>query len=237
MEGGESPPGSGLADIPHPKLLLWVPPLAWTSGKEQLHSSPYGCAHTTRGAVQLCPAFTGAPSPSCCPQSPGTAQHPTGLCASCLSSQQEWTVPPLHPLGCERLCFPHSNFFGHLNCFLLPFPCLCSEEHQAWEQSDPQRAGRLPGHCTVTDTCCGAAPVTASPGAEQACALFGSQARAALPHSLPGARHKVHSWATGPAPARRVGSGAGLGCSITLGAALSLGAAISLGAGCGTKLL
>lgn len=121
--------------------------------------------------VGLCPAFTGAPSPSCCPQIPSTAQHPTGLCASCRSSQRERTVPPLLPPSCERLCFPRSNFYGLPQSFLLPFPCLCSEEEQAWEQPDPQRARRLPGHCTVTDPCCRAAPVTASPGAEQAQAL------------------------------------------------------------------
>lgn len=107
-----------------------------------------------------------------------------GLCALCPAFTGEGSHPCFH--------WPVKGF-GHLKSFLLPFPRLCSEEDQAWEQPDPQRAGRLPGHCTVTDTCCSAAPVTASPGAGGACAVFSSQGRAALPHSLPGARHRMHS--------------------------------------------
>lgn len=39
----------------------------------------------------------------------------------------------------------------------------------------------------------------------------------------------MHSWAAGPAPVRRAGSGAGLGGTITLGAPLPWGQAVALG--------
>lgn len=147
-----APQGLGWLESPIQSCCLGSQP--WPChGSGKGCASPQGCAHTTRGAVLAVPCLSWGTQPLLLPPDPGTAQHPTALCASCRSSQLEWTVPHLLPPGCERLWFSHSNFHEHPESFLLPFLCPCSEDERAWEQPEPRRAGMLPGCCTVTFLC------------------------------------------------------------------------------------
>lgn len=164
MEGGESPPGSGLADIPHPKLLLGVPPQAWTSGKEQLHASPHGCAHTTRGALWAVSSLYWCTQPLLLP--PESQHSPASHWSLCILSVQPEGMDSPTPAstGLPKAVFPSLQFLWAPKVFspALPLACALRKNKHGSSLTPREQEAAWPLHCDrLVLQCC---PCDCQPG-------------------------------------------------------------------------